>query len=408
MSDTLPAVRETSRELAAGGQGRARPLATAVRPLAQALRAAGTELWLDTGDRDAAAQHWGPELSALTTNNTLVNQVIQTGRLDAALAEAARELKRAAGADVTEDDLVAELGFIANAQVALDLVRTFDVRVSVETHPKVAEDADATVWWARRYYELCPSHFRIKVPLTPSGCVAVRRLSSEGIPVNFTLGFSARQNVLAARFARPAYVNVFLGRLNSVVADNKLGSGENVGERACLASDAQMKRIRSETGATGPLQIAASMRGAGQLVTLAGVDVFTAPPKAFEGFLKLDISPDEVKRYPTTELPVEADIDLSSLWEVSEAVRTLGAAVDSRGVDTARDLVALSMEAGVGDLFHAWTDDERAEVRADGKIPVLSKWLGRIALDDLMTRAALESFRVDQNALDDRIRSLLQ
>ena len=197
-------------------------------------------------------------------------------------------------------------------------------------------------------------------------------------------------------------------RLNSVVADNKLGSGENVGERACLASDAQMKRIRSETGATGPLQIAASMRGAGQLVTLAGVDVFTAPPKAFEGFLKLDISPDEVKRYPTTELPVEADIDLSSLWEVSEAVRTLGAAVDSRGVDTARDLVALSMEAGVGDLFHAWTDDERAEVRADGKIPVLSKWLGRIALDDLMTRAALESFRVDQNALDDRIRSLLQ
>ena len=59
----------------------------------------------------------------------------------------------------------------------------------------------------------------------------LRRLRERGIDVNLTLGFSARQNLFATEIARPNYVNVFLGRLNAVVADNELGSGENVGER---------------------------------------------------------------------------------------------------------------------------------------------------------------------------------
>ena len=42
-----------------------------------------------------------------------------------------------------------------------------------------------------------------------------------------------------------------------------------------------------------------------------------------------------------------------------------------------------------------------------GKIPSLEDWPYKVALDDLMTWSALQSFSKDQGALDDRIRSIL-
>ncbi len=396
-----------SRDLALAGESLPLALSSEQRPVVQTLRRAGTEPWLDTGDRQSAAADWGPELGALTTNNTLINQVIQTGALDEALTEAAQRLK-AVAPGASEQELVTELGFIANARVSIDLVRTFGTRVSVELHPDFAEDAPATVAWAQRYFTLCPEKFIIKVPLTPAGFVAVRRIAGLGIPVNYTLGFSARQNVLATLFSRPAFVNVFLGRLNAVVKDNGLGDGANVGEKACLASDAWVKRLRSEDGGPPTRQIAASMRGPDQVVTLAGVDVHTIPPKVFRGFVELGAAA-TIAPYSAVDLPVQADLDLSVLWGVPDAFVDFARRAHAEGgtIASGADLVRLAVESGFGDLFHTWTDDERAEVRADGKIPVLSKWAGRVAIDDLMTRAALESFRVDQAALDDRLRGLL-
>jgi transaldolase len=46
----------------------------------QNLRETGTELWLDTGDMDEAARNWTREMTALTTNNTLLNTEIQKGK----------------------------------------------------------------------------------------------------------------------------------------------------------------------------------------------------------------------------------------------------------------------------------------------------------------------------------------
>ena len=70
---------------------------------------------------------------------------------------------------------------------------------------------------------------------------------------------------------------------------------------------------------------------------------------------------------------------------------------------TGDDLRQADADTGAG-LFHAFTDEEKAVIRADGKIPVMSKWLGSgIALDDLMTQSALQSFAVDQAALDARL-----
>src|SRR5205823_6410211 len=131
------------------------------------------------------------------------------------------------------------------------------------------------------------------------------------IPINYTLGFSARQNYLATLVSKPNYCNVFLGRLNAVVADNHLGDGKYVGERVTLASQAGVKELRDADRSVPTRQIAASMRSAEQMVSLAGVDVFTIPPKAVEEFYKhgytLDDISDRTKEQYEVHLAPDAD-----------------------------------------------------------------------------------------------------
>ena len=58
----------------------------------------------------------------------------------------------------------------------------------------------------------------VKIPMTPEGLKATSVLSSEGIPVNVTLIFTANQALLAAR-AGAAYVSPFVGRLDDISQD---------------------------------------------------------------------------------------------------------------------------------------------------------------------------------------------
>ncbi len=58
----------------------------------------------------------------------------------------------------------------------------------------------------------------VKVPMTPDGLKACKPFSSEGIPVNVTLIFSANQALLAAK-AGAKYVSPFIGRLDDVGQD---------------------------------------------------------------------------------------------------------------------------------------------------------------------------------------------
>ena len=85
-------------------------------------------------------------------------------------------------------------------------------------------------------HEICPEQFIIKVPYTPEGLIGARRLRDAGIRINFTLEFSARENVVVTRVARPDYLNVFLGRIGAFMIDNKLGDGSGAGEMAVIAS----------------------------------------------------------------------------------------------------------------------------------------------------------------------------
>ena len=80
--------------------------------------------------------------------------------------------------------------------------------------------------------------------------------------------------------------------------------------------------------------------------------------------------------------------------------------LDLVGIDKCPELVEICKKHGV-DLFHDFNESELKKIYDHGKIPCLDNWPESIALDDLMTQSALQSFSKDQNALDDRIRSFI-
>jgi len=384
-------------------------------PLLKRLIESGSELWIDTGDLELARSIWRQELSALTTNNTLANQVVQTGIMDDIIQETVEKINKAAPG-LSPDELVREIGFVINCRIALRLVDAFKVKVSVELHPKVSRDLEQTLDYARRYYKVCPDWFNVKIPLTPEGYLAVRTLRKEGIPINFTLGFSARQNYLAARLSNPTYCNVFLGRLNAVVGDNGLGDGENVGEKVTLATQNAVTEARTQYKDVSTKLIAASIRNGDQLATLAGVDVQTIPPKAMQEFQASGRKPEDIYNNVGADLKPGVDLNTGwgknfpACWQVTDEFKQFVDDLLESGNPSAmsgEDLVKFCESKKVN-LFHRFSDADLKKIYDHGKIPKLADWPETIALDDLMTHSALESFTKDQDALDDRIRSFLK
>jgi len=381
------------------------------------MRQLGSDLWLDTGSIEDAADVWTREFTALTTNNTLLNREVQKGTYDGLIPAAAAALDEF---DLSPRGLSLELAFILNARHALRLVEQFNAFVSVEEHTDLAHDMHASVEFARRYYRICPERFIIKIPFTPAGVLAARKLAAEGVPVNQTLGFSARQNYVITRIARPQFVNVFLGRLGAFVADNGLGSGDLVGERATLASQAVVSCLRQQLGVP-TRQIGASFRTGSQVRNLAGVDVLTIPPKITGEFLDLGIDPDDlanltagVHEPPLAKYVTPRSVGLNTLWEVGTEVVECADSLALEDLDAfgPDDLTAHFADSGCGDLLVHWTADQIAASAREGKIPSLANWkdalaAGEIGLDALMNLAGLNTFAADQKAMDQRVKQTL-
>ncbi|MFA6134278.1 MAG: transaldolase family protein [Phycisphaerae bacterium] len=386
-------------------------------PAWRRLRQLGTRLWLDTGSLSEAGELWTREFDALTTNNTLLNKEVQTGAYDHLIAEAAEMLSQY---NLSPRQKILELTFILNARHGLRLVSEFDGTVSVEEHTDLAHDVGAAVEYGRRYHAICPERFVVKIPFTPAGLLATRKLSQMGISVNHTLGFSARQNYVIARLARPAYVNVFLGRLNAFVADNGLGDGKWVGEKAMLASQAAIRDLR-ETHGLPTLQIGASFRAGPQVRDLAGIDVMTLPPKVAKEFLDLVLPVDQLQDRTTQEYrPVfkegidPASVGLATLWDIDAKLVACVEELAGMELDdfTPDELTRFFAARGCGDFLVPWSGGQMAASRKEGKIPRLDNWrellaAGAIGLDSLMNLAGLSSFSADQQAMDDRVATVL-
>ncbi len=387
-------------------------------PLWSKLTKLGTELWLDTGSIADATRLWSGEFSALTTNNTLLNREVQKGTYDSLIREAAELL---APYRLSKQKLKLEIAFILNAVHGLKLVQQFNALVSVELHTDLAGDVPATIEYAHRYHQVCPEKFIVKIPFTPAGLLAARKVSREGIRINQTLGFSARQNYISARLARPDYVNVFMGRLNSFVAENNLGDGLFVGEDATLASQQAIGTLRADS-LCPTRQIGASFRDASQVANLAGIDVMTIPPKVAQDFLDSGILPsDLMDKAATNYMPKFADgvdvtaIGFHTLWDINSHIPACMDVLEKENLDafTPDDLIDSFDQFGCEDMLVRWSTGQISTSKAEGKIPKLENWAemlacGSIGLDSLMNLAGMSSFTADQKQMDGRIDSQLQ
>ena len=373
------------------------------------LREVGTELWFDSGDAEAIGKLWTREFAAVTTNNTLLNREVQKGTYADFIRKAGSLLDEFPELSPGERKL--ELAFMLNARHGLLLVEKFDAFVSVEEHTALAHDLEGAVNYGRRFHDVCAERFYVKIPLTAAGVLAARRLAAEGIAVNVTLGFSARQNYLITRLAEPACVNVFLGRLNSVAVDNKLGTGKHIGERATLASQAEVRRLRREHGVK-TRQIAASLRDGSQVLDLAGVDVMTMPIAVAEEFLASgarvgDIVERRAQEYSPGFNAEAAWARFDTLWDMPAKLTQCIDRLADEGIDgfTQDDLIDYLKEQDCGDVLMRWEERQVAESAAEGKIPQLENWRAlledkRIGLDSLMSLAGLNSFARDQADMD--------
>lgn len=282
----------------------------------QGLKNVGTELWLDTGDMEEAERNWTAEMTALTTNNTLINNEIQKGIYDDFILQAKEIVK-----ELPLKEQVMEIAFILNARHGLRLAKRFGGFVSVELHTDISHDIDAIVDYGMRYHAICPEQFIVKVPYTACGLLGARKLRELGVKINFTLEFSARQNVMVAAITKPNYLNVFLGRLGAYIKDAGLGDGAGVGERAVLSTQKWIKRLTASNDEPTKL-IAASLRGAQQLELLAGTDVYTIPTKvAAEGKKSLNGNFESRinEEYPVSFNEKADGMAVEKLWKVTQA-----------------------------------------------------------------------------------------
>ncbi len=387
-------------------------------PLWRRLRELGTELWLDTGDPEEIGELWTREFAAVTTNNTLLNREVQKGTYDEFIADAAGLLDEFPR--LTPQERKLELAFMLNARHGLSLVEQFDAYVSVEEHTDLTNDLQGAINYARRFFAVCPERFHVKIPFSPAGLLATRCVIQAGVRVNHTLGFAARQNYLIARVGRPTFVNVFMGRLNSFVADNGLGEGSYVGEKATLASQAAVRELRGSRDIE-TRQIGASFREGPQVRDLAGLDVMTMPGSVTRELLEMDLDPADLtdRTHEQYEPPLNENVDprevgLHTLWDISGDLRDCIDELEEEDLDvfTVDQLIDFFAARGFGDLLVRWSDEQISTSAEEGKIPDLENWreplaAGEIGLDALMNLAGWNSFNSDQVQMDRHVQEVI-
>jgi transaldolase len=213
-------------------------------------------IFLDTADIDEIreAARWGI-LSGVTTNPTL--------------------LSKSAGK--------------SHEAIIQDIAELVDGPISAET---VSPDTERMLGEARRFASWHPNVV-VKVPSTPDGWAAVKRLKQEGIRTNVTLCFSANQALFAA-LAGAYIVSPFVGRLDDISEDGLQVVREVV------------EIYRRHNLAT--LVLAASIRSPRDIIDAAkaGADIATVPWKVLQA----------AARHPLTDRGIESFL---KDWEVFQA-----------------------------------------------------------------------------------------
>jgi transaldolase len=186
----------------------------------QQLHDAGQSIWLDSIDRRML--HDG-ELDRRIRDDALTGMTSNPTIFQKALASSNAYDEQITGAE--EQSLTSwqlfELLETTDVRDACDhfaavysSTRGADGYVSIEVSPGVAGSADATIEEARRLWKTVDRpNVMVKVPGTPEGAIAVRRLIAEGINVNITLLFAIQ--------AHERVIDAYLAGLEDRVKANK-------------------------------------------------------------------------------------------------------------------------------------------------------------------------------------------
>ncbi len=166
----------------------------------------------------------------------------------------------------------------------IDVLREICAIVSGPVSAEVtALEVEAMLAEARKLVQVA-ENIVIKVPLTPDGLKACRRLTEEGTKVNVTLCFSAAQALLAAK-AGASYISPFVGRLDDISSDG-------------MALIADIMEVYSAYPDIATEVLVASVRHPMHVVEAAklGAEVATVPPAVLRAMF----------RHPLTDKGLEA------------------------------------------------------------------------------------------------------
>ena len=114
----------------------------------------------------------------------------------------------------TNPTLMSKTAGKSHEAVIRDIAEIVDGPISAET---ISLDTEGMLTEARRF-AAWHHNVVVKVPSTPNGWAAVKRLADEGIRTNVTLCFSANQALFAA-LAGAYIISPFVGRLDDISED---------------------------------------------------------------------------------------------------------------------------------------------------------------------------------------------
>jgi transaldolase len=391
-------------------------------PLLAALGRAGTEhVYVDTAGvedlEEVAVTDAGAltEIDGNTVNQPLVRRVLTCYTSGGAVSAcAAKLLDRQPG--ITATELAAYLYTTVCGWIGGDAARRVGGErcwdVSLQLHMETVGAAPELAKRLGRCLRAMVPSCLVKVPFRPQAphtLLMARDLQREGIPVNFTSTFSARQAVAAAVLANVARTNVFMGRLNQGL------HAELLGEHVVLEAQRALERLRRSRRLHTRL-IVASMREWQTFDRVAGCDAFTAPPEVLREFLKqsevtpltlagrLDVSYEGAMRVADDVREALGAERLGRLWRVEpefvEFLIDYGSSTEYRDVEDGETLRRRFEQAGFGDFFYAPTDQEWSELQRSKLPDVHAPLTARLALDTLYSLLADADFQKEQHLID--------
>lgn len=179
----------------------------------------------------------------------------------------------------TNPTLIAKEGRDFN-EVIQEITSIVDGPISGEV---ISLDAEGMIKEGREIAKI-HKNMVVKIPMTEEGLKAVKVLSSEGIPTNVTLIFTANQALLAS-LAGATYVSPFVGRLDDTLADGieVVGDIREIFDIYGLETEIISASIRT------PKQLADS--------ALVGAHIATVPYEVFKKAMKHPLTDNGIKAF---------------------------------------------------------------------------------------------------------------